>query len=110
MNTDSIGLLDVFLGWIEAGTMKVALAAREQQRVLAIRLIDSEDLLVFDDRHVAANDLARERHGRTMGVRVRGAQVLEYPLEIERADIRPQDQHADDEAGIADAVGDKRFV
>ena len=40
----------------------------------------------------------------------RRAHALENLLEIEGADVGPEDQQADDEAGVADAVGDERLV
>ena len=49
-------------------------------------------------------------HRRTMRVLQRTANPLEDFLEVERADIRPQDKQADDEPGVAHAVRDKGLV
>ena len=57
------------------------------------------------------HDLASQLAG-ALAVRIdqRGANLFEDVLEVERTDERPQDHKPDDEAGIADAVGDERFV
>src|SRR5262245_44835563 len=61
----------------------------------------------FDQR--AANDPLSELHGPVRVLPWR-AQPREDFLEVEAANVGPDDQEADDEAGVADAVGDERLV
>src|SRR5947209_6314050 len=91
---------------------------RKEERRIAGRIEHDRAVLIMHDLvrdRLAANDLvdglfAADLDGPCVSIDFRAAKAGEDLLEIEGAEIRPDDEQPDDEACIADAIGDERLV
>ena len=79
---------------------------------LAALFADAQLGLLFVFGQAGPNDfvLVFGTHHHIMRVFQGTADAFEDLLEIEGADVGPKNEHADNESGIADAVGDERLV
>src|SRR3954451_8626459 len=82
----------------------------EDQHVGAVLLIERKFLRSLYVAHIAANDVPSECHWRMMRIGFGAANAVEELVKIERPDIGEKDEQTDDEARIANAVGNERLV
>ena len=103
---------------------RIVLGLRERGDVIAVQMIREQERLrtrlparspACGNCSPLATMLARTNCPASddlfmVSVVLRRPQTAEDVLEVEGADVSPDDQQADDEAGVADAVGDERLV